>query len=360
MQFAASNTAALPILLHGKDVLALPSLPEVENFTSHEPGRPPPPNLREDELVDLVRYLADLVSKSTVLAVHHDSSMSELTRATPSSLVSNAWTSSLSTLATGMSFLAPRPLSLSLAAGPSVAEIRDPNPSKNLKAGFAALRQQEKAALAEPARERATALPARAASPRASDEDGKIRDASGGWSLRNVSWGKLGFGGSSAVSTAKTAAELACTVEETLAPGDASTALDDAARSPDGRSESVAEPEVSKIESRSIETENLRVELAPTVDTEDLAAAIGLTPEVEGDRQLQLVKVQDEPTRAGQAASDLEAEGGEADEPEEARQKVLDIYVGGAEPSRCQLRRYTVRLRCSFWCLPSSYMLGSP
>ncbi|GAA5880072.1 hypothetical protein JCM3774_003299 [Rhodotorula dairenensis] len=341
VQFAASNTSALPILLHGQDVLALPTFPDAARLATNEPGRPPPPHLHEDELVDLVRYLADLVPKSTVLAVHNDSPMSETANPTSSSVVSNAWSSSLSTLANGMSFLAPRPLSLSLAAVPSAGDPRDTKPSKNLRAGFAALRQQEKAALAEPGRGHANAPPDRTPSPRSRADDDETKASNAGWSFRNVSWGKLGFGGNPTVSTAKTAAELASDIAGTAARGDAAPTLDNA-RPAEERTELVAASETPTADSPSTDTETapLQVELAPTVDTEDLAAAIGATPEEE-DRQLQLVKVKDEANRLGQVSANVPREAGADDEPEESRLKVLEIYAGGAEPSRCQLRRYT-------------------
>ncbi|GAA5990111.1 hypothetical protein JCM10908_005825 [Rhodotorula pacifica] len=345
-QFAASNASALPILLHGRDVLALPKLPENDASTVREPGRPPPPALQEDELVDLVRYLANLVPKSTVLAVHHSESPSApATKTSTASVVSNAWSSSLSSLANGMSFLSPRPLSLSLASLPTADKSQEskqvsnkPTP-KNLRAGFAALRQQEKAALAASSQDQATAPSPPASgvdhdSSRGDDNGGDGRDTDSGWSFRSVSWSKLGFGGNSAATAAKSAAEVAVNREEASVPPATSSSADNTTLTSDTDEVAVIAREVST-ELPADGPGTPQVELAPAVDAEELAAAIGQTPDQE-DRQLQLVEVRHEATANGEG----QASASEEDDLQ-APEKVLEIYVGGAEASRCHVRRYT-------------------
>ena len=360
-QFAASNPSALPILLHGRDVLALPKLPEADTPVVTEPGRPPSPPLREDELVDVVRYLADLVPASTVLAVDNDSSNSQVTRSATSTAVSNAWTSSLSTLANGMSFLSPRPLSLSLASISNAAEPRqrDQHPSassKSLRAGFATMREQEKAALSAPERDRASESSAAGpgqgqASSRSRNGEGKGSDVGSAWSFPSVNWSKLGFGGEAATTTPaaaadKSAADVAVNRGEASEPlNTSSTAVEDAsfAATPDP---SVASEDGGISITPAREAETPQVELAPTVDREELAAAIGVTPEQE-DRQFHLVQVRNASTPNGDgtatATGASSPAAGEDDESTEDDRKVLEIYVGGADPSKCQLRRYTVR-----------------
>lgn len=358
-QFAASNPSALPILLHGKDVLALPKLPETDRPVVNEPGRPPPPPLREDELVDVVRYLADLVPQSTVLAVHDDPSNSQVTKSTASSAVSNAWSSSLSTLANGMSFLSPRPLSLSLASVSNATEPRQRNQppsaaSKSLRAGFAAMRQQEKAALSTPERgltpeSSGVASGQGQASSRSRNGEAKDSNVDSAWSFPSVTWSKLGFGGGAATTTAaavKSAADVAVIREEASAPLNTSSEAIEGASFAETPDQSVVLDDGGTLETPSREAETPQVELAPTVDTEELAAAIGVTPEQE-DRQFQLVQVRNESTLTGDetvtATGASSPTAAEDDEPIEYDQRVLEIYVGGAEPSKCQLRRYTVR-----------------
>lgn len=78
-QFAASNSLALPILMHGSAVLSLPSLtpahsnphspnPSLDSSAA-KPARPPPPPLTACDLVALVNYLASLTPPTTTLAV---------------------------------------------------------------------------------------------------------------------------------------------------------------------------------------------------------------------------------------------------------------------------------------------------
>jgi hypothetical protein len=360
-QFAASNPSALPILLHGQDVLALPKLPEADTPAAQEPGRPPPPRLREDELVDVVRYLADLVPKSTVLAVQNDSSSLQVTRSTTTSAVSNAWSSSLSTLANGMSFLSPRPLSLSLASVSSATEPRQGHQpsaasSKSLRAGFAAMRQQEKAALSAPERDRtpesSAAGPGQGqASSRSRNGEAKGSDADSAWSFPSVNWSKLGFGGGAATTAAaaaavKSAADVAVNREEAGAPLNTSSSANEDASSADTPDQSVVSEDGGTFETPSREAETPKVELAPTVNAEELAAAIGVTPEQE-DRHFHLVQVRNESTPNGDgtatATGASSPTAAEDDESTEDDHKVLEIYVGGADPSKCQLRRYTVR-----------------
>ncbi|KAG0656088.1 hypothetical protein C6P46_000456 [Rhodotorula mucilaginosa] len=357
-QFAASNPSALPILLHGQDVLALPKLPEADTPAAQEPGRPPPPRLREDELVDVVRYLADLVPKSTVLAVQNDSSSFQVTRSTTTSAVSNAWSSSLSTLANGMSFLSPRPLSLSLASVSSATEPRQGNQpsaasSKSLRAGFAAMRQQEKAALSAPERDRtpesSAAGPGQGqAASRSRNGEGKGSDVDSAWSFPSVNWSKLGFGGGAATTAAaaavKSAADVAVNREEASAPLITSSSANEDASSADTPDQSVVSEDGGTFETPSREAETPKVELAPTVNAEELAAAIGVTPEQE-DRHFHLVQVRNESTPNGDgtatATGASSPTAAEDDESTEDDHKVLEIYVGGADPSKCQLRRYT-------------------
>lgn len=354
-QFAASNSSALPVLLHGREVLALPKLPPIRETAPTELGRPLPPYLDEDELVDLVRYLAELVPEATVLAVAAEPAATSASQTNSSvDAVTNAWSSSLSTLANGMSFLSPRPLNLSLSSLPGVSTSggvdqgsADAGP-KNLRAGFAALRRQEKAALAS------TAAPA----SMASNAEGK--DAAGpasagtlpqsestlkasSWSLRKMGWSTLGFGGTSPAAEAKAAAEASA---RSAGPSSASGALPlpdnsleqtqgDAREERDASSASDATPTETEPTREDDQPSTPGIELAPAVDASELAEAIGTTPEQQ-EKRLEIVAVRaEQPPQETSHSDSLDA--GEY-------RKVLDIFVGGTNGARCQLRRYSVRL----------------
>ncbi|KAM0748984.1 hypothetical protein T439DRAFT_358121 [Meredithblackwellia eburnea MCA 4105] len=70
-QFAASNTSALPILLHGPGVLSLPLLPNSSSPSFHpRPGNTSsPPILTEEDLGALIRHLIATTPPPTALSV---------------------------------------------------------------------------------------------------------------------------------------------------------------------------------------------------------------------------------------------------------------------------------------------------
>ncbi|BGP56627.1 hypothetical protein JCM8202v2_004257 [Rhodotorula sphaerocarpa] len=344
-QFAASNPTALPILLHRRDVLALPKLPPPNATARPEPGRPPPPPVHEDELVDLVRYLADTVPESTILAVAPEPLSGFAETALTAPPTSSSWSSSLSTLANGMSFFSPRPLSLSFASlpGPNAASAQSKRPAssstsrQNVRAGFAALRKQEQAALASAAAPPAT-QPVDASRQRPNEtEPTQPNDPEKGWSLRKIGWGTLGFdGGLSAADQAKAAAAAAAATadrsEEASQPGQ--VVLGDGSNP---RSEG-AEDEAPPVQPDGPETPG--VELAPAVDAEELAAAIGLTPEQQ-DKKLEPIAVKTEVGETGREGAEPD---GREEEDEAAAQKVLEVFVGGHSETdlmRAHVRRYT-------------------
>lgn len=326
-------------------MLALPKLPPPNATARPEPGRPPPPPVHEDELVDLVRYLADTVPESTVLAVAPEPLSGSAETALRAAPASSSWSSSLSTLANGMSFLSPRPLSLSLASlpGTNAASAQSKRPAsgstsrQTVRAGFAALRKQEQAAVASAAAPPAT-QPVDASRQRPNEtEPTQANNPEKGWSLRKIGWGTLGFGGGpSAADQAKAAAAAAATAdrfEEASQPGQ--VVLGDGSNP---WSEG-AEVEAPPVQPDGPETPG--VELAPTVDAEELATAIGLTPEQQ-DKKLEPIAVK---TGVGETGREGAEPDGREEEDEAAAQKVLEVFVGGHSETdlmSAHVRRYTV------------------
>ncbi|GAA5998537.1 uncharacterized protein JCM10292_002766 [Rhodotorula paludigena] len=350
-QFAASNPSALPTLLHDATVLSLPVLAfpqqteaKAEQAASSRPAAPP---LTEGDLLALVRYLHRLVPPSRQLAVASDPSALSGSSSALAASSSNAWSSSLSTLTNGMSsLLAPRPLALSMPSLPPLPGLSGSSPSptpssgeakkgSSLRAGFAALRRQEKDAAAERRNEEDKVRAAKeseqqaalgiAGAPVATGGDG------GGWSLRNVSWSKLGFGGASAPAPAQVAraeAEAATLDASGETAGDRAADTVPVEPAPEGAAQEPAGGAPADVS----EPTTPAVELAPAVDADELAEAIGATP---GEEQKQVEIV------SAHAVAEVAVEC-EPLQSTEARQKVFELYCGeGAHrDTRIDVRRY--------------------
>ncbi|BGO95475.1 hypothetical protein NBRC10512_007730 [Rhodotorula toruloides] len=284
-QFAASNSSALPILLHGDTVLSIPRLPPPSaDQPPPAPGRPPPPPLSQDDLLSLVRYLDRLLPpKRTLMVVSDAKDASSASSAGEDSAGSGRWSS----LTAGMnSFLAPRPFSLAMPALPGMASSTESEKVSSkpatLRAGFAALRRTEQQEVAKRQQETGTsANDAHSLGNGTSTASLKAPNAKGSrWSLRNVSWGALGFGSSETDS-----------VDELSAPTEPSTSkssVNAGQKSPAGRdsgndqaaaatSPLATDPPASSTDD-ALKPSTPAVELAPSVDASELADAIGRTP----------------------------------------------------------------------------------
>ncbi|BGP33489.1 hypothetical protein JCM10296v2_005293 [Rhodotorula toruloides] len=331
-QFAASNSSALPVLLHGDTVLSLPHLlhPSADQLPP-APGRPPPPPLSQDDLLSLVRYLDRLLPPKRTLSVVPDAKdVSSASSAGEDSAGSGRWSS----LAAGMSsFLAPRPFSLAMPALPGTASPNDPEkvPSKpaTLRAGFAALRRTEQQEVAKRQQVTGTsASDARSLGNGTSIASPTAPTAKGSrWSLRNVSWGALGFGPSengsvddaSAPTEPSTLGSVAGAGQDTGENRDSVTDEHAATASP-----LATDPPASSTDDAS-KPATPAVELAPSVDVSELADAIGRTP----------TKEQDQPVVAELAVTGLEArslvgeqEPQEPDSNEDERPSAVRLFCG--------------------------------
>ncbi|GJN90360.1 hypothetical protein Rhopal_003371-T1 [Rhodotorula paludigena] len=260
---------------------------------------------------------------------------------------SNAWASSLSTLTNGMSsLLAPRPLALSMPSLPPLPGLSGSSPSStpssgeakkgsSLRTGFAALRRQEKDAAAERRNEEDKVRAAKESEPQAAlgvaGDPVATGGEGGGWSLRNVSWSKLGFGGAAAPAPAQVAraeAEAATVDACGETAGDRAADTVPVEPAPEGAPQEPAGGAPADVS----EPTTPAVELAPAVDADELAEAIGATP---GEEQKQVEIV---PAHAVAEAT-VEVEPLQSTE---ARQKVFELYCGEGEQrdTRIDVRRY--------------------
>ncbi|BGP01483.1 hypothetical protein NBRC10513v2_005125 [Rhodotorula toruloides] len=332
-QFAASNPSALPVLLHGDTVLSLPHLPTPSaDQPPPAPGHPPPPPLSQDDLLALIRDLDRLLPPKRTLSVVSDAKdASSASLAGEDSAGSGRWSS----LTAGMSsFLAPRPFSLAMPALPGTSTSNNPEkaPSKPaaLRAGFAALRKTEQQEVAKRQQETGTsANDARSlgngtpiASPTAPKANGSR------WSLRNVSWGVLGFGPSENGS-----------IDESSAPTEPSALVSVAGAGQDtgegrvsGTDERAAtasplatDPPASSTDDASKPT-TPAVELAPSVDVSELADAIGRTPTNEEEQPVVVAELAVPGLKARSRVGEQEPQ--ERVSTEEERSSAVRLFCG--------------------------------
>ncbi|GAA5904149.1 hypothetical protein JCM6882_003960 [Rhodosporidiobolus microsporus] len=365
-QFAASNPSILPLLLHSSDILSIPTLPppstspeaDLDAAPTKTSKKPSPPPLTEEDLLALIRLVSSLSTPAqTTLSVHPDlpstpfppahpladSSLSPL--ASPSAESSTSkWTSPFNSLTSGMSsLLAPRPLSgvslPSLPSMPSFPGLASTAPEsagagkKDLRAGFRALRAQEATAREERrAEEEAEEAKRKAEAPKRDGGGG------GGWTLRNVSWRKLRFGGSGKEG------EGAPPAEDGKAPPDVAAVTVDAAAAPPADAAPSTEQAIPPVHDAAVPTDNVlavpadaaevslpttpAVELAPTVDVGELAEAIGASPTAAEVEEPPLSTVP-----AGEAAQPAveagdEKEGEEEEKADEGEEKTLEMFCG--------------------------------
>ncbi|KAI5475330.1 hypothetical protein MNV49_001599 [Pseudohyphozyma bogoriensis] len=201
-QFTASNPSVLPILLHGSTPLYLPSLnppftpthlsPNLPSSSSstHDddrPARDPPPPLTETDLVALVEYVAAAIPSTLSIAVNPDSTTSRgrLGKDEKSAIKADDTVSSTSrwasyyTLGLGL----PGSTMPTLPAIPPMSIPTLPNmpglPSMPAMPSIPSI-----------------PIPGLSSSPSGSvsTTGGEKEKSSGGWGLRNVSWG-LGLKG---------------------------------------------------------------------------------------------------------------------------------------------------------------------
>ncbi|GAA6049098.1 hypothetical protein JCM3770_003885 [Rhodotorula araucariae] len=288
-QFAASNPSVLPILLHDTTVVSLPVLSCVRGSSTRADHAPPPP-LTQADLLALVRYLHRLLPRRS-LATYADASSAAADASSHAAAAepgSSSWTAPFVSLKSGVtSLLAPRPLALSRVPASTVQKVqKEKEPAlvdnnaraSSLRAGFAALRRSDRDAVARRRDEAAAA-----------DTDAGAGGPDRGWSLRSVSagWGRFGFGGASAavgarapgaeeeaqMSTAEANTEAAfprmAAAEEPPAPETVDAGGVDCSAEPLEPDEAASEPTTPA------------VELAPAVDMDELAAAMGATSSYE-------------------------------------------------------------------------------
>ncbi|GAA5981391.1 hypothetical protein JCM11641_005304 [Rhodosporidiobolus odoratus] len=373
-QFATSHPAILPFLLHSSSIVSLPVLRRPAQPSTAEPDTTPaeansenPPPLTGDDLLALVRLLASSAPSQTTLSVHPDlpdtpfppshplaaSSLSPFPT-TSSSEASNRWSASLSTLTGGMSSLfTPPSVSLpslpSMPSMPSLPSIHplvtssggtgkaESRPPTSLRSGFQALRKQEQSALAEHEKQDEQARLGKG-TPSSPGGEGKGT----GWTLRGVSWSSFGLGAGAAASSgggearAEPGVIAPSTVEALAEPpiiGDAAPPTMTATTSPVENADAVGGAGGSQSSQSDLgetsEPTTPAVELAPAVDVEELAEAIGASSQ-SVMVQTSAVEVEAMPPEEGGMA-DTSREVVRDEVKDDAEQNVLSLYCGTGE-----------------------------
>ncbi|BGP17795.1 hypothetical protein JCM10213v2_005837 [Rhodosporidiobolus nylandii] len=378
-QFAASHPSVLPFLLHSTTVVSLPILRSRPPASDRDPDttptkakKPAPPPLTEDDVLALVRLLASLAPRHASLSVDHDLPATPLPPSHPpaefsasassaAGEVGSKWSTPFSTLTSGMSslLLAPRPLAnVSMPSLPHMPLIpsmpsfgggSSPVAGKpDLRAGFKALRSQEQAAMVQRrAEDNERVALGRGTPPYRPDSGGR-------WSLRGVSWATLGFGSDSALpslpegAAGKAPAALAPSAAEAVAEpsagttaGAAETAVEEAAASlvlptEPGTVEPTHEEEAPEPPLSPSQPSTPAVELAPAVDVDELAEAIGASPQAVAVALPPTPPAKDDRSVKGAAEEEASVEA-------DGEQRVFELFCGrhGEREERFCLRRYT-------------------